>query len=187
MRIRCLLYSCMGRYKKAVGIILKKHKSKEADQFLVVFTKEFGKLYLFAKGAHKLTSRRLSTLDSLNLIKLNFWEKRDVLYIKEADLLSSLETIKTNYQKRKTLLFLAEILDKLLPVGAVEEKVFNFSKKILVKVATGENKQKLLESFVKLLAMLGYKFESGAKLSLSTLKSFLQNISEKEIVSLKLD
>lgn len=176
-----------ARYKKTTGIILKKSKGKEADQLLVIFTKGFGKLYFFAKGALKLTSRRVSTLDTLNVVKLNFWEKNDAFYIKEIDLLSSLETIKTNYKKRKILLFFAEMLDKLLPIGEVEERVFNLSKKILVKVARGESEQKLFEEFANLLRMLGYRFEIDASFSLLNFKDFLQGVTEKEIVSLRLD
>jgi DNA repair protein RecO (recombination protein O) len=86
----------MAYFEKSTGIILKKIKGKDNDQILVVFTEEFGKLYIIAKGAQKVSGRRVGSLDSLNIIRFSYSENNDFYYLKEVDLISSLQLLKNN-------------------------------------------------------------------------------------------
>jgi len=172
---------------KATGFILKKIFSKEKDKTVVIFTKEFGKIFLIGKSVQTITSRRLGCLDTLNYVEFNFSTRGNFHYLKEISLLSSLESLKFDYQKKKNLLLFCEILDKILPVGQVETEVFDLTKNFLVKLAQEREEEELLKTaFNQLLFKLGY-LESSQKIkSLKSLNQHLEEITEKKVVSWRL-
>lgn len=179
----------MKRYEKATGIILKKLRSKERDQTFVVFTKEFGKLIFTAKGAQKITSKRVSTLDTLNAVSINFYEHNSYYFIKEIDLLSTMQSVKDDYDKRSALLIIAEIVDKLLPLNQKEEAIFALMAKSLKKIQISDCDKPFMTKLIEeLLALFGYSVNT-MDLNLadeSSVERVFATIAERPLVSWQL-
>lgn len=58
------------------GFVLRKIDFGEADRFYEIFTKEFGKIELLAKGVRKISSKLKSCLEPFGLIELEFIQGR---------------------------------------------------------------------------------------------------------------
>lgn len=170
------------------GIILRKIRTKENDQTVVIFSEEFGKIWLLAKGAQKINSKRLPCLDSLNFVNFSFTNRTGLNFLKEISLISALEQLKIDYQKKRTLLLIIEILDKILPIGQKEAQVFELTKEFLVLL----NKQKdgfddlLLITIKRLMVILGYGKPNFSDISFNSLNNYLESIVEKRLYSTKL-
>src|SRR6185369_17025132 len=59
------------RYKKLLGIILKKQNYKEADQILTVWTREAGKVRVLARGLRKPASKLVYALPDLGITEIH--------------------------------------------------------------------------------------------------------------------
>jgi DNA repair protein RecO (recombination protein O) len=178
----------MSVHNEVTGIILKKVRSKNNDKTVVLFSRELGKLYLVAKGAQKITSKRLTSLDSLNVVKVNFSERFGFMYIREVDVVSRLQTIKDDYDKRRLLLLFAEVLDKLLPLNQKEEEVYEESLAFLRKLSKGvASDRSIVKDVNALLLLLGYSHATKQPTySLEELQRLLEQITEREIKSWQL-
>jgi len=177
----------MNPYKKTSGIILKKLRTKENDQIIVVFTKDYGKLYLIAKGAQKITSRRIGYLDSLNIVKVNLIEKKGFSYLKEIELLSSLQSVKNNYGKKKHLLLILEIIDKLTATGQVEKELYRLLLKTILNISRNQiSNEKILLVIRQALKLLGYYLEPSNSNDLESIKIYIESLSDRQVISRKL-
>ena len=178
----------MSIHHEARGIILKKLRSKNDDKTVVLFSLEFGKLFLVAKGAQKITSRRLASLDSLNVVNIQFVEHHGFYYIREVDVVSRLQTIKDDYTKRRLLLLFAEVLDKLLPLNQREEQIFRLCMTFLRKLDKGMAHTKtIVHDIYQLLLLFGYSHAKEQEtVSQLQLQRLLEQVTEREIKSWRL-
>lgn len=147
----------MKRGLKTEGIIFKKNNLLSKDKLVTIFTPDFGKLKVLAKGVKKITSRRLPHLETGNLIKFVAYKKNDIYYLQESSLISGFYKIK-NIQKKQGFLYLFFfVMNKILPEGEVEEKVFQLTKLFLTELSEKEFQEKNLQKYLNtLLFYLGY-------------------------------
>lgn len=174
----------MHKTLKITGFILKKHMSRENDLIVTVFSQELGKITCIAKGAQKVSGRRIGALDSLNMVRITLSLHHGFYYLKQVDLISRLELLKKDFEKRKNLLLVAEILEKLLPPLEPEEKIFTFFKQLLVQLSKKIFSEQDITVYIRKLAlMLGYAPPVSFSLSLP---HFIHSLTEREVVSFKL-
>ena len=166
-------------YRKSTGFILKRIAAREADMTLVVFTQDFGKIFLIAKGAQKITSKRLPALDRLSMVRLQFVEKSSFLYLCTVDLLSSLQSIKYDLTTRTLLLLVADILDGLLPIHQPEQELF-VRFKHYIRALSHEDAHMATLIFLKdTLSLLGYA-RHGAHVSLNEIFHTLEELTQRD-------
>lgn len=174
-------------WQKTTGIIIKKSRNRENDQLLVVYTKELGKIMVTARGAQKITSRRLGALDTLNFVHLVVKENQHFYSLREVSLMSSLQLVKENYEKKKHLLLILEIVDKLTSFNEQDLPLFNYLKKFLVEQKEVEmSSDALFEKTLELLKILGYSLPPKTLRSWATLEKYLLSLSERNILSTSL-
>ena len=58
-------------YLKDVGFVVKRINLGEADRFVTIFTQNNGKIEVLAKGVRKITSKRSSHIELLNLVRFH--------------------------------------------------------------------------------------------------------------------
>lgn len=130
----------MIRQKKAEGIILYKKNILKDDKLICLFSKEFGKMILIAKGIRKITSKRQSHLETGNYIKCVFQSKDHYNYLQETEICFGFSKIKQSCLKLDLLYNIFFVLNKILPENVEEKKVFDFTLNNLKKM----NNQKCL-------------------------------------------
>lgn len=140
------------------AFVLRKKSLLNKDILVTFFTRERGKLTVIAKGARKITSRRLSYLDTGNLVEAVLTsDKRNFFYLASINLISGFLMIKRRKEKYNSFYRSLYLIDKLIPEGQVEEncyREFKFFLFSLAKEMINTRKERLF--FSRILRMLGY-------------------------------
>lgn len=152
----------MASIIKAQGYVLKKKDLPYKDQVVTVFTKEFGKLVLIAKGVRSAKSKRASHLQTGSLIVLEYLEKTGLSLLTQTSLLSGFSEIRNNYLKTRFLFCFFFVIDKLLPdlqeEGEVYRLLHNF---VIVLAKSSEPYDSILKQHLRILVkVLGYTPEN---------------------------
>lgn len=165
---------------KTEGIVLRKRSLPNQDLIIDFFSKEKGKLIIFAKGIKKITSRRLPHTQTGNLINTVIYKKDDRLYLQETTLISGFSEIKKNQQKMDDLYFILFVVDRLAPENQKEPLLYNVLKKFLIDLSrTAVNDRLLVTRYLnKLLIILGYLHTEKP---LDELRAFIENIIEEKL------
>lgn len=76
--------------QKAEAIVLHSRKQGETSKIVTLYTREYGKLTLMAKGSRGTRSKYLGTLETFNHISIVFYQKaeRGLQYLSQASILS---------------------------------------------------------------------------------------------------
>ena len=164
-------------YFRTEAIILKKRNFSESDRLLTIFTRDFGKLTVLAKGVRRPRSRKAGHLE------LGNWCKVFIAKGKNIDILTEVESKKAfgiadfREDKANKIYHLLEIIENLTVDHQKNLQAFILLVKFLKKVETDKNFNLLSSVFkIKLLASLG--FFSSQSLKNSKAKQIF-NILEK--------
>ena len=87
--------------QKTEAIILKSQKLGETSKIITLYSRNYGKIKVVAKGARGLKSRFFGTLESLNFISLVFYvkENRNLQFLSQAEIIKPFIHIKNNLEK----------------------------------------------------------------------------------------
>jgi len=116
---------------KTQGIILKRKNFREDDRIFTVFTKDFGKLDLMARGTRKIKSKLAGSLEPFFLVNLMFAKGRNFDQITASEIIQSFINIRQSSYSLKVAGYLAEMVNQFTKLGHRDEKIFYFLKKNL--------------------------------------------------------
>ena len=152
----------MTRTFKTEVIVLKKRNLLGKDLIITIFSRDRGKLKVFAKGIKKITSRRLSHIETGNLVEVLIYSKSERLYLQESKLISLFSQVKKDRQKLNQLYFILFILDRILPENQKELPVYNIFLKFIIALSKNKKQEKeILSNYLnKILQLLGYTTEA---------------------------
>lgn len=123
-----------------LGFPLKYHRWREADRFYTVYTKDYGKLELLARGANKIKSKLAGHLEPglLSNLMIASGKSWDILAQAKAVFFSNFlrnlgynATSPDNYQKFILFLSCLEVLDKLTKLEDPHPEVFDLLVNVL--------------------------------------------------------
>jgi len=100
------------RLYRTDAIILRRRDSGEADRLLTVFTPNYGKLQLMAKGARKITSRKAGHIELFMLTDMQVARSRSWDIISQAVTVESYRAIREDLDKTSQAYYLAELVDR---------------------------------------------------------------------------
>lgn len=148
--------------KKTEGIILKKIKWSETSNIVTLYSKDFGKLKLLAKGVQRPKSGFSGGLELFGLIDFVFYkrEKKNLYILSSSDLVSSYPLIFSSVERYGVASAGIELLDKLLAEEEKNSDIYSLLLDFLSKIQAIDKKEleKLLWAYsLKLLSFLGYK------------------------------
>lgn len=164
--------------EKGLGIILKRTNYKDADRILTLYTNNFGKIDVLAKGIRKITSKRKSLLEPMNIIKFNMYKKYALPILTQTELIESFPKIKSNYEKINSAYFILEVFEKIVPEEEIDKTLLKFLAKTL-QALSQTNSTTILNAFsVKILNITGFFSQSdfNEKLRNPELQTYLQNL-----------
>lgn len=166
---------------KTQAIVLKKQDLLEKNLKITFFTKDFGKLKIFAYGIKKINSRRISSLQTGNLVQIIFQKKNDKFYLRESLLDSAFYLIKKNKEKTKFLYLFLFILDRILAEGEKEQEVYNLSLNFLVSLSKKNFSPEDFFSIVNLiLQKLGFLQK---KMDIKKILKYIEELINEKIPS----
>jgi len=169
------------RYLKDIGFVIKKINFSESDRFIVLFTKNHGKIEVLAKGTRKITSKRLPRLELFNLISFQAIKTSKGLSLQEVELLDAAEDLKTSFGGIKLIFFLCELIDSLCPYNEPNEKVF-YSIKNFIQNLDKKNVRKSIFDFEReILLYLGFLNRERKFKDYQELNQFIEGIIERKL------
>ncbi len=147
---------------KTEAIVLKSMKFGDTSKIATLYTRDYGKIKVVAKGIRRPKSRLAGSLQTLSHIQIVFYKKKTT----EIYLLSSSDTIRSYrslYKDLNRYVFASaslELLDRLITGEEANPQVFELTQKILTFMESC--RESSLEKFfcyyvLKLAHLLGYK------------------------------
>lgn len=139
------------------AIILAVKDYSEADRILVVFSKDYGKLSLIAKGVRKTNSKKRGHLEVFNLIKFSATKTKGLDIIVEAEIIKSYSKIRKDLKKVSLGYYFCEVLGKSTKEEEVHRQTFDLLEAYFTKLEKQKMLKNLRINFVSdLLVNLGY-------------------------------
>lgn len=94
------------------AVVLNVRKYNDSSKIVELFTKEFGRISVLAKGAYSTKSKFSGCLEQLSIIHISFYKKSvtELYLLKESELLVSLNQIHKNSNSLITGLIIVEFI-----------------------------------------------------------------------------
>lgn len=141
----------------SVGIVLARRNFGEADRILVIYSKNFGRISLIAKGIRRPKSRKRGHLEVFSLVNFQAVSGHGLDMMTEAELVDDFSEIRKSLNKISLAYYFAEVIGRITHEGEPNTDLFNLISKYLNKLKTTNSLRKLRMSFIlELLTLLGY-------------------------------
>lgn len=137
------------------GFILSRRNLKDSDKIITVFTLEFGKVSLIAKGVKKPKAKLQSQLEPLAEVRFRYLGSGSIPILVGAQALSANQYFSVDMDRRISALFISEIMDLISLEGQPNKELYLLYKTCL---------QNLLETKKVLLSVI-YSMINIMKLS----------------------
>lgn len=100
---------------RAEGLVLRGYRMSESSKVVVMFTREYGKLALAARGARRPKSKFGASLEPMTLGHYVFYkrENRDIQTLSEGDIADAFEPVKGQYARMAAGSAICELLDHI--------------------------------------------------------------------------
>ena len=147
---------------KAEGIVLRSMVYRETSKIVTLFTKEFGKVKVIAKGARKPKSKFGASLEPLTRTQIVFYRKeRGGLYtLSEGDVMDSYSNLRRSLLAFSWGSVVLEFLDRANPYESANPRLYLLSRTTLKELNQTKRKNSLstlVSAFLtKALGLLGY-------------------------------
>lgn len=165
------------------GLVLRKVVIDDNNLLLTLLTKSRGKLTVKAYGVKKITSHRISHLETGNYIRFSCSKYHDRLTLGETELMWGYSEIKNSATKLEALYMLFVILNKILPEEQAEDESFNLVIRYLKRL--NNTKEVVVNGFddvlKSILLSLGYLDQKTATLPLFNPVSFVEAMVDRKI------
>lgn len=171
-----------SRIYKVEAIILKRRNVGETDRILTVFSKEYGKLRVIAKGIRRITSRRAPHLEIFNRATLLLYQGKSLDIVTEVMLLDGFQHIRNNLLLINAGYYACELVDVLLPERQEHRDVFETFKNHLHQLDSSKLYNQSEAFALSLLHSLGFLPPSRI-LSSTEIQPYIERIAERRFRS----
>lgn len=145
------------RTYRATGLTLRRSPMREADLLSVMYTREYGKLELLARGAQRLTSKLMGHLEPLTLVRVSVARGRSMDQITEAEVVNGFSSAKDGYENTARALYVAELVDGFSALSAANEELFSLAVQTLDALGAAPEPDLALRYFdLQLLRLSGF-------------------------------
>lgn len=176
------------QYLNDIGFVIKRVNLGEADRFVTLFTKNNGKIEVLAKGVRKISSKRASHIELLNLINFNsvktsrkYPSEKAPYILTEVDLVTSFEDRRETLLQCQTLFLICELVEALCPYGQRNTEVYSHIGRFIKK---GDFSTEAINSWqTNILSILGYWDDDKIFTSEKESRGFIEQLIERKIRS----
>lgn len=149
-----------ARLYNARGIVLRRRDLGEADRILTVYTAEFGKRALVARGSRKTTSRIAGQLEPFSLVRLYVARTRGLDIISQAQAVEVYPYMRANEIAVTVAGIFSELMDWMTPDEQPNGGLFDLLQASLTLLDNGRDPALVSIAFeLGTLRLLGYRPE----------------------------
>lgn len=142
---------------KSEGVVLGRQNYKEADRIIHIFSRDFGKVTLIAKGVRKLTSRKRGHIENFMRINFSAVKGRGLDLITEAEEVESYNVVRKNLKKVTLAYYFTEVVGRLMREYDVNKEVYLILINYLEKLQDTNRLKNLRLDFLKeIVVVTGY-------------------------------
>jgi DNA repair protein RecO (recombination protein O) len=175
---------------KVEGIVLTRKNRGEADKIVTLFTKQFGKKKVLAKGVRRITSRRAPHLELFSHVFLMLHPSRVYDIVSEANTLQGFVAIRKKLERIGFVYIALELVDKLTAEGqesqVIYEKLLQFLALLNHPLAKRKEAQDHLFEFKRdLLIELGF-IGQGTVYDETKIDRIIESVLERQVKSIHL-
>lgn len=175
-----------SRIYNAEGIVLKRRSSGEADKIITVFTKQYGKIRVMAKGIRRITSRRAGHLEIFHDVVLTLYQGRGMDIVSEAQSVYRAKHLTTDMTKIGYAYCLCELVDQIMPEKQEHRDIFILLRDALIQLDQSNSQEAslaVLTDFIHhVLWSLGY-LPHDTVLVRDRLKPYVESVTERRLRS----
>ena len=147
----------MAFHYKTQGIILKQRDAGEANRVVTVFTKEYGKLTLWAVSVRKITSKLRGGLELFCLSQLEFVQGRHKKVLVEAVCVEQHASLVGDLARLQAASHMVRLIDQHLPEEEKSHEAWNLLCSSLASLENGSPPRAAYQSFSpRFMALAGY-------------------------------
>jgi len=152
--------SDLPRSFRVTAVVLRHSNTGEADRVLTLYTKEFGKLRVLAKGIRKIKSRKAGHLEPLTLSTLQLNRTHDLPIITQAETILPFQKIHNNLELIAQASIVNELLDRFTFEAEENQSLFNLIMETLKRIEEGEEPSLAVQYYeLSMLASVGFRPE----------------------------
>lgn len=141
----------------SVGIILARRNFGEADRILVVYSKNFGRISLIAKGIRRPKSRKRGHVEVFSLVNFQAVSGHGLDMVTEAELVDDFKDVRKSLNKISLAYYFAEVIGRITHEGESNTELFNLIIEYLNKLKKTNGLHNLRMRFIQdLLTLMGY-------------------------------
>lgn len=165
----------------SVGIVLARRNFGEADRILVVYSKNFGRISLIAKGIRRPKSRKRGHVEVFSLVNFQAVSGHGLDMMTEAELVDDFKEVRQSLNKISLAYYFAEVVGRITHEGEPNMDLYELIIKYLNKLKTTNGLKRLRINFIlDLLTTMGY-WPKGKKMG--DADKILEETLERQIFS----
>ncbi len=116
-----------GHVYRTEGIILRRHNLGEADRILTLFTRDYGKLRVVAKGARRPTSRKAGSVELFTRVDIVVSKGRTLDVVSQVDIVEVYLPLRTNLIMTTYASHFVELLDAFSEEGDESRELYHLA------------------------------------------------------------
>lgn len=184
----------MPRYQNISGIILKISRRRPPDLMVTILTPTLGKITVLARGAEKINSRRLGSLQLGNIISAQIYHHQNFNWLSEATPQLQFLEHKKSLVQFNLLFYILEILNHFIAEDQLIDGVYEITTDLITSV-NSNNFSRLIQSEIDLIDTLGFGIlpeiqnsydRQDYSATQKLIKNYLESILTKPLESNKL-
>ncbi|HAL61577.1 MAG TPA: DNA repair protein RecO [Chloroflexi bacterium] len=148
------------RLYRAEAIVLRRMNLGEADRLLTLYTPEWGKIRVLAKGVRKPTSRKAGHLELFTHSRLLIAKGRSLDIVTQAETITSFLPLRKDLTRTSYAYYVAELVDRFLEEGEESPALFRLLLETLGHLSEAQDPRLVVRHFeLHLLGQVGYRPE----------------------------
>lgn len=148
------------RLYRAEAIVLRRMNLGEADRLLTLYTPEWGKIRVLAKGVRKPTSRKAGHLELFTHSRLLMARGRSLDIVTQAETITPFLPLRKDLIRTSYAYYVAELVDRFLEEGEESPALFRLLLETLGHLSEAEDPRLVVRYFeLHLLEQVGYRPE----------------------------
>ncbi len=139
------------------GIVLSARPYSDADKIVTVFTRDFGRIALLAKGVKRPKSRKRGSLEVASYIKFIAHRGHGMPIVTEVEILESFSEIRKDLKKVAVAYFFIEVVTRAMRDEEKNLEVYTLLLQYLIRLTQDDKLKALRRQFsIELAQELGF-------------------------------
>ena len=148
------------RTLRVEAVVLSHREMGEADRFVVLFTRERGKIRAIAKGVRKLHSRKAGHLQPFSRSHIMLARGRSLWIVTQAELIDAYLPIQQDLEKLAFAAYVIELIDRFTYEEGANLPLYRLIHHTLERIVAAEHSEMPVRYFdLRLLDLMGFRPE----------------------------